>query len=123
MRMRRKPLNRRAVLPAQHRMKLALGGNALIVAVAAGVIVRPVDVRGLPIVTLTAARIGIDIAAVKEMRRSHSSDRADRRTEILMIARDDEATPALPKASDGPTFPVNEPAARVDREQPQLIER
>src|SRR5260370_8221967 len=85
-------------------------------------IVRPIDVGGLPVVALAALWIGIDIARMKIVRGADAADRANGRTEVLMIARDEETAACLPEPRDRVTLGGAERVSRIDGNEPHLIE-
>ena len=95
--------------------------DLLIVAVAAGVIVRPGDGRGLPIVVDVSRLIGIEIVAMKEMRTADSAKRAQRGAEVLMISRSQKTAASLVKARDATTVRAGQSFAGFDGKEPKLM--
>ena len=98
------------------------GRDFLIIAVVAGMIVRPGDCRSLMIITNVTTFIGLRMPSVKEMRAAHSAEGTKRRSQILMISRRENTAAALTEARDALTILTCQSITYVNCEQPQLIE-
>src|SRR5258708_17947607 len=94
------------------------GVKALVVAVRAGVIVRPVDVHGVTIVPALPARVGVRIAGVRKMGAADAADGTDGRTEVLMIARDEQPAAAGAEPGDGFALRGTQAVAAVNGKEP-----
>jgi hypothetical protein len=96
--------------------------DALVVAVAARVIVGPGDVFRLLIVARAPGLVRVLVLAVEEVCAPDAAERAERRAEVLMVARGEESAAALAKARDALTIRLGQPVTCVHGEEPQLVE-
>src|SRR5262245_59101588 len=103
-------------------MAFSHDGDALVIPVLSGMVIGPVDLGRLPIVALSALRIGIGLLRVKVVGCTDAADGTYRRTEVLVIAGDQHAASRLAKSRERRTFFACQAPAGVDCEQPQLIE-
>jgi hypothetical protein len=94
----------------------------LIVAIRAGVIVGPRDRRGQHVVANVTRGIRILMLRVKEMRAPDSAQRTQRRSEILVIARGENAAAALVKTRDSFAVGVGQSVSGIDGKQPKLVD-
>src|SRR5829696_9925158 len=103
-------------------MKGLAGRDRLIIAVAARMVVGPVDVLGLTVVARAPRLVRVLVLAVEEVCAADAAERAEGRAQILMVARGEDATAALSKAGDALTVGHGQPVAGVHGEEPQLVE-
>src|ERR1051325_3886054 len=59
---------------------------------------------------------------VKEVRSTYAAERAQRRPQVLMIARREDAAASLPEARDATAIHLAQPVACVHGEEPELVE-
>jgi hypothetical protein len=97
------------------------GRDYLIIAVAAGMIVRPRDGSRVGIVNCAPCFIRVEISRVKKMRAPDAAQRAERGAQILMVPCGEDASPALTKARDALTVRSRQTVANVNGKQPELI--
>jgi hypothetical protein len=96
--------------------------DLLEIAIRAGVEVRPGDVGRVRIVDLAFLGIRVLLFRVEVVRLADTAQRADRRTEIHVIARYEQAPAAFAKPRDRVAIRLGQAVAHVDREEPELIE-
>src|SRR2546423_7535316 len=119
VRMRRKVFQYSIAVPQQfmHRLERS---DLLIVAVRAGMIVGPCDGFIVGIVASVPRGIGVLMAAMEEMCATNSAQRAQRRSQVLMIAGGYESAASLHKPRDPLTVWNSQSVSSVDSKQPEL---
>src|SRR5262249_51011739 len=97
--MGRKHLNRsRFVVVVLHKRM-----NRLVVAITPGMIVGPRDAWRLCVVDSAATGISLWVLRMKMMGCTDASQRAERDSEILMVARSEHSSASLPESLNRPT--------------------
>src|SRR6266478_9233715 len=85
-------------------------------------IIGPRNGRRERIIGYMSRLIRLRVLRVKEMRAAHATQRAERRSQILMISRRENTAAALTEARDALTILTCQSITYVNCEQPQLIE-
>src|SRR5215471_142630 len=96
-------------------------GDALRVAVAPGVIVRPTDVNGLRVVDATPGSVRLGICPVKVLGLPDNRDGAEAAPEVLVVSRQEQRAAGAAKALERVEVPGRERPGRVRTDQPDLI--
>src|ERR1044071_3166488 len=96
--------------------------DTLIVAIAARMIVGPGDVFRILIVARVPRFVRVLMFAVKEVCAPDAAERAERRPQILVIARRQNPAASLPEARDALTVGQTQSVAQVYGEEPEFVE-
>jgi hypothetical protein len=114
---------RRRVRIAQELMRGLGPRDPLEVAVVAGVVVGPRDAGRPVVVGDTPLGIGLGVLRLEMVRGADSSERAERKPHVLVVARGQDASAALAEPCDALAVAMGQPVSRVQSEEPELVER
>src|ERR1700687_1215905 len=84
-------------------------------------IIRPRDRGSVLIIARVSRLVRVLVFRVKEMRAAHAPQGAERRSQILMIARRENSAASLPEARNALTICDTQPITRIDCEKPYFI--